>query len=353
MGPVTDVVDAVAADPWAPVLGQPDAVALLRRAAARPVHAYLFVGPSGSGKRAAARAFATEVLGGDERATRLVLAERHPDLVVVEREGPTLRRAEIERALVAASRAPVEGDRKVILLTDYHLAEPAIAAVLLKPLEEPTASTVFVVLAEEIPPEHVAVASRCVTVRFRPVDPATIAEALIATGVEPERARLAAEHAGGDVGRARLLATDPQVEARRAAWHAVPERLDGRGNRVAVLVDELRELVDAAAAPLAGRHETELAEAEAEAERYGQKATTKDLKERHRRELRNLRRTELEFGLAVLARRYRDELAGHPRAADVAAAIDRLTEAGEGLTFNPSEPLFLQGLFCSLPPIGR
>ena len=46
---------AVDIDLFREVIGQDRAVAQLRAAAAEPVHAYLFVGPSGSGKRAAAR----------------------------------------------------------------------------------------------------------------------------------------------------------------------------------------------------------------------------------------------------------------------------------------------------------
>ena len=44
------------------VRGQERAVAQLRAAARAPVHAYLFVGPPGSGKRAAAQAFAASLL---------------------------------------------------------------------------------------------------------------------------------------------------------------------------------------------------------------------------------------------------------------------------------------------------
>ena len=54
---------AVDVDLFREVIGQDRAVAQLRAAAAAdPVHAYLFVGPSGSGKRAAAHAFAAALL---------------------------------------------------------------------------------------------------------------------------------------------------------------------------------------------------------------------------------------------------------------------------------------------------
>ena len=45
-------------DLWDEVVGQQDAVKRLQAAVDSPVHAYLLVGPEGSGTREAARAFA-------------------------------------------------------------------------------------------------------------------------------------------------------------------------------------------------------------------------------------------------------------------------------------------------------
>ena len=63
---------------WDAVVGQPRAVDQLSRAAVNPVHAYLFVGPAGSTKHEAARAFAALLLVGhdepDARDARLALA---------------------------------------------------------------------------------------------------------------------------------------------------------------------------------------------------------------------------------------------------------------------------------------
>ena len=63
---MTDVSVGAGVDPFAAVVGQERAVDLLRAAAGRPSHAYLFVGPRGSGKLAAAWAFAGEVLARAE-----------------------------------------------------------------------------------------------------------------------------------------------------------------------------------------------------------------------------------------------------------------------------------------------
>ena len=49
-------------DPWAEIVGQTFAVDQLKAAAKSPVHAYLLVGPRGSGKRSLARAFAAALL---------------------------------------------------------------------------------------------------------------------------------------------------------------------------------------------------------------------------------------------------------------------------------------------------
>lgn len=49
--------DVALDDPWSAVPGQPAAVARLQAAVANPVHTYLFVGPEGTGKRAALRTF--------------------------------------------------------------------------------------------------------------------------------------------------------------------------------------------------------------------------------------------------------------------------------------------------------
>src|SRR6516162_1857891 len=90
---------------FAGVVGQERAVAQLAAAARSPVHAYLLVGPPGTGKRAAAQAFAAALLcpnGGDGtcESCRQALAGVHPDLVVVERAGAAIsvpQAAEITR----------------------------------------------------------------------------------------------------------------------------------------------------------------------------------------------------------------------------------------------------------------
>jgi len=340
------------------VVGQDSAVAHLRAAVPAPVHAYLLVGPPGSGKRTAAVAFAAALLcpqggcGACEACVR-ALAGAHPDVVLVERSGPSITVDQAREVRRLAMRSPNEGARKVLLLTDFHLVREA-SSVLLKVLEEPPASTVFVILAEQLPPELVTIASRCVRVDFGPLSPAEVSAALVAEGVDPTVAREVAGVAGGRLDRARLLANDPGFAARREAWRGVAGRLDGTGAMVAVVASDLGALLGSAGvATLETRQAAELAELAERVERTGERgAGRKVLTDRHKRELRRLRHDELRFGLATLAGAYGEALTAG--AADARACIDAVAAiqaAAEAMVRNPTEALLLQDLLLKLPPL--
>ncbi len=339
---------------WADVLGQDRAVAQLLSSVAPPVHAYLFVGPSGSGRRAAARAFAADLLadgsvGEDaERHRALALVEHHPDLTVFVPEGASLREEETAEIIRTAVRAPVEGSRKVLVLCELHKVSTQ-APKLLKIIEEPPPSTVFVILTDDVPPELVTIASRAVRIDFHPVPEDLVIERLVAEGIAPAAAEDAARAASGNLDRARLLATDPELAERRAAWHAVPDRLDGTGSAVMVVAGELRALIDRAQAPLDARHAQE-AEALAERiERYGQRGSgATQLTAQHKRESRRARVDELRFGLATLARRYTDELATARRPQELLDKLAAIQAASEALVRNPNEALLLEDLLFQL-----
>lgn len=346
-------------DPFAAVVGQPQAVERLRAAARQPVHAYMFLGPRGSGKRDAAAAFAATALAyaaGDDRAAaerHLALAStwKHPDVVFFAPEGRTLRGEDAARLVVEASRSPVEGKRKIIVCDRFHTAEPGAAASLLKTIEEPAATSIFVLLAEEVPPEHVTIASRCTIIDFGEVSEELVADWLVEQGIAPDVAVIAATSARGDLHRARLLASDPGVAARRELWLEAPVRLDGTGAAVAAVVDELRAVIDQAQGPLDALQAEEANELERQAEQLGVTATTRrDMTARHKREARRLRDDELRHGFAVLAARYRAELDGGDAHAAL-AAIDALRDASDALVRNPNEALQLQRLFLRLPPL--
>ena len=341
---------------YSDVLGQEPALARLRSSARRPVHAYLLVGPAGTGKLAAARSFAASLLCPDGGCgscdvCRRVLDALHPDVRVVQREGASMSVDEAEDVIRIAAQAPVESPRKVIVLDELHLVEEAGPA-LLKTIEEPPASTYFVALAEHVPPELVTIASRCARIDFGPVAAPLIEERLIAEGIQPETAALAAAASGGRPGRARLLASDPSLAERVRAWSTVPEKLDGTGHRVTALVGELVSMIDVVESGLmAARHAEEMADLEQREREHGKRGSGRKLLEaRQRRERRRVRTDELRLGLSTLAEHYRSRLGGADRASTrrYLEALGRIGEANEALIRNPNEVLLLSALLVSL-----
>lgn len=347
--------EAAGVDVWGEVVGQAGAVAELRAAAVAPVHAYLLVGPRGSGKRALARAFAAALLsegrpaGEAARHAELALHEAHPDLMVVERKGASITVDQADEIIAAASRASIEGGAKVLVLDEFHLVTVA-GPKLLKSIEEPPPGTVFVVLAEQLTQDLVTIASRCVQIELGAVPDDAIAARLVAEGVDPERAAEAATAAVGDLRRARVLATDERVALRRRAWHAVPDRLDGSGARAVEVVDELLAMIGDAMAPLAEANAAEVAELEERVKETGRERGSgrKEMTDRHKREERRYRTDEIRAGLTELSRRYRDELAGAARPTAPIAAIDAIAELARELVRNPNERLALVALFVRL-----
>lgn len=359
------MTDPNTTDPWRAVVGQPDAVRRLAAAAASPVHAYLFVGPSGAGKRKAAGVFGGEVLAaadpaGADRHRRLAAALIHPDIVVFSPSGNALRLGEKRdpgeiRAIVKeASRSPTEGTRKIVVVDQFQTAEAAASSALLKLVEEPPASTIFVLLGTDVPPHQITIESRCTRVDFAAVSVVDIADALVAEKLaDPERAQIVAAAANGDLSRARVLVLDERLAARRDAWWSVPDRLDGTGAAAGALVEELRMMIDDASVARIARHDEELAALDEREEQLGTRGSgRREMETRHKRELRQYRTGELRFGLATLARRYHEAIAaGDPRQGPL-EAIDRIRHTAESLVRNPNEALLLQALFVRLSPLG-
>ncbi len=349
--------EAAGVDLWRDVVGQPAAIAELRAAARGPVHAYLLVGPRGSGKRALSRAFAAALLSsnrsGDDavRHAELALAEAHPDLeLVVERKGASHRgetgqRDHLLPHLGRRSRAAA----RCIVLDEFHLVTPQVGPKLLKSIEEPPPGTVFVVLADDVTPDLVTIASRCVRIDLGAVPTEAIVERLVAEGVPAERAAEAATVASGDLARARLLATDDRLALRRKAWHDVPDRLDGTGASAVEVADELLAMITDAMAPLAEAQAAEVAELEERVKARGERGSgRKQMEEHHKRQARRYRSDEVRAGLTELSRRYRDELATAARPTPVIEAIEAIATLAREMVRNPNERLQLVALFLTL-----
>ena len=349
------------------VVGQPRAVAQLMAAARHPVHAYLLHGPPGSGKRAAARGLAAALLcpsGGCGRCNscRRALAGSHPDLVTVERSGATLDIDEARVITMRAQRRPLESARQVLMVNDIHLAGRAAPA-LLKTIEEPPASTVFVLVADDLPSSLTTIVSRCVQIPFDAISPTVMTGWLVGHGVDVALAESVAAASGGRLDRARLLVNDAGFAARQQRWRSVPTRLDGTGAAAATVASELLASAGEALAPLREQHAQEIAALVEQAEAGGSKGVPgrKQMEDRHKREERRWRTDDLRFGLATLAEVYRDRLVdpvgaaagpGSPGTASerrrAARQVDAISEASAALGRNANESLLMDALMVEL-----
>ena len=204
----------------------------------------------------AARDFAALLLGidDDERGRRLVERGVHPDVVEFEPAGASYRVKDDvrERILPEAARAPIEADRKVLILFEAERLrgnQNESANAMLKTLEEPPDRTV-VILVTSAPDDLLAtIRSRCQRIDFDSVADDAIAAALEREGLPADTAARAAALSGGQLARARELA-GPLSEL-RAAFAAAPARVDGRGGTALAIAEELDAHVEAAAAAVA------------------------------------------------------------------------------------------------------
>ena len=189
-------------------------------------HAWLITGPPGSGRSIAALCFAAAlqctsdgVPGcGECRACTTTMAGTHADVRRIVPEGLSIGVDEMRNIVQIASRRPGTGRWQIVLIEDADRLTEGAANALLKVVEEPPPSTVFLLCAPSVDPEDIAITlrSRCrhVALVTPPVD--AIARVLIETDALPEEdARWAASVSGGHVGRARRLATDEEARDRR------------------------------------------------------------------------------------------------------------------------------------------
>ncbi len=353
---------------WDGVVGQSRAIALLERTISRPGHAYLLVGPSGSGIDEAAREFAARLVvdrvDADDRTIDLARRSLHVDIVEFEPEGTHFLAAQADEVIREAVRSPVEGVRKVLVLHDVDRLNETSGNRLLKTIEEPADRFVFILTSTK--PDEVleTIRSRCQRIDFVGLNDESIVTALCAGGTDDAVAQLAAGLAGGHLGRARAIA-GPLAGVRRAFAEA-PRRVDRTGAVAWAIVTDLEAALERAVTVTEARQVAETAANDEELERRGYdgrvaQARRRRLSERHKRELARLRRDLLLEGITAIESVYRDALAAPSPARntdlellvvkpiDAAAAMEACRGARDAVLVNEKGGLHLLHLVLNLP----
>lgn len=316
-------------------------------------HSWLITGPPGSGRSVAAVCFAAAlqctsdgVPGcGHCRACTTTTAGTHADVRRITPEGLSIGVDEMRAIVATASRRPSTGRWQVVVIEDADRLTEGAANALLKVVEEPPPSTVFLLCAPSVDPEDIAITlrSRCRHVAL--VTPAVeaIAEVLREIdGLSENDAHWAASVSGGHVGRARRLATDPEARDRRARALGLA-RDAATPSRAYAAVEELVVSAEGEARALnLGRNEAETEELStalgaggtgkgtAGALR-GSAGALKDLEKRQKSRQTRASRDALDRALIDLATYFRDALmvaggaqavtANHPDMAEQVAAL--------------------------------
>jgi DNA polymerase-3 subunit delta' len=316
-------------------------------------HSWLITGPPGSGRSVAAVCFAAAlqctsdgVPGcGHCRACTTTMAGTHADVRRITPEGLSIGVDEMRAIVATASRRPSTGRWQVVVIEDADRLTEGAANALLKVVEEPPPSTVFLLCAPSVDPEDIAITlrSRCRHVALVTPTVEAIAEVLRETdGLSEKDAHWAASVSGGHVGRARRLATDPEARDRRARALGLA-RDAATPSRAYAAVEELVVSAEGEARALnVGRNEAETEELStalgaggtgkgtAGALR-GSAGALKDLEKRQKSRQTRASRDALDRALIDLATYFRDALmvsggaqavtANHPDMAEQVAAL--------------------------------
>ncbi|BBY33285.1 DNA polymerase [Mycolicibacter minnesotensis] len=306
-------------------------------------HAWLITGPPGSGRSIAAVCFAAALQcsaddsdGGPGcghcRACTTTMAGTHADVRRVVPEGLSIGVDEMRAIVQTASRRPGTGRWQIVVVEDADRLTEGAANALLKVVEEPPPSTVFLLCAPSVDPEDIAITlrSRCRHVALVTPPPEAIAQVLIeADGLDRETADWAAAVSGGHVGRARRLATDPEARQRRQRALSLA-REAATPSRAFTAVDELVAAAESEARDLT----SERAEIETEELRTalgaggtgkgtagtlrGTAGVIKDLERRQKSRQTRASRDALDRALIDLATYFRDALLAAAAPAGVA-----------------------------------
>lgn len=324
-------VTAAPSGVWADLIGQDRVVETLQRAAGAAAssanrhamtHAWLLTGPPGSGRSNAARAFAAALqcpFGGcgECNTCTTALSGAHPDVTLVRTEQLSIGVDEVRDLVRRAAMSPTSGRYQVLVVEDADRITERGADALLKSIEEPAPRTVWVLCAPTSDDVVATIRSRCRLVELSTPSAAAVAALLQRRdGIEPELARFAARVAQGHIGRARALARNEDVRARRREVLRLPARLTSLGaclEAAAKLVEAAAEEAGQLTAELDAREKADLSEAlgfgTKGARPRNAQAALRDLEDQQKARAKRLQRDSLDRVLTELTSFYRDVLA--------------------------------------------
>lgn len=375
-------------DVWSELIGQERAVETLKRAVDgrrhAMTHAWLFVGPPGSGRSNAAKAFAAALQCprggcGQCEECRTTMSGAHPDVTLLRTEQLSIGVDEVRALVGRANMAPVKQRHQVVVVEDADRITERGGDALLKGLEEPAPRTVWLLCAPNADDVIVTIRSRCRIIKLAtPSDDAVTQLLIQRDNVSPALAAHAARAAQGHIGRARMLARSEDARIRRHEILTLPGRLTSVSACLTAaenLVATAKEEAEQTTTELDAKEMAALQEAlgvggRGTAKPRNAQAAIRDLEDQQKMRSKRIQRDALDRVLTELTGYYRDVLAAQtaPGVALVNAdladeiepiarrstpeqtvrALDALLQARTALEGNVAPLLALESLLISL-----
>lgn len=231
-------------------IGQELAKRVLSKAAreANPTHAYLFLGPEGTGKLTTAIEFAkalnclsfdelrmTENSGnacGDCAICHSIEHGNLPDVRVWSPDGKNTKIEQMREMRDLAILRPMRARWKVNIVEQGDTMNEESANCILKLLEEPPDYLINILLFRNAAAALPTIRSRCQTVRFTQVSATELVDRLMDDyGVGNDEARFLAAYSQGCPGKAIRLIGDTEFFGRRDVIAGVAAEASSKGNR--------------------------------------------------------------------------------------------------------------------------
>lgn len=259
---------------------------------------------------------------GNCSACMMIEKNFHPDLYFKQVSPRAISVAEAREVSHIAHIKPKVAKKRLIVIPQLHLADEAIS-VLLKTVEEPSVTTVFVLVADRITNRALTLASRSIVINI-------------------------------------TSNTIKAVDDELSFWLSVKNRLETSGHILKKIQAEIKDFLDKGQSEL---KKSQQLEKERMRTLYlkdddGLNKALADLEQYHHRELRHVRMDLLERGLGILASLYLNELKDSFKQSSPKTyfsekrkqvkKIQYLNEIAKELVRNPNEDALIDGILFYL-----
>lgn len=188
------------------------------RASGKLSHAYMLHFADPKNLRAALKIFAAEFFNARGTLLSRIQNESYTDLTVYPAEGKKISVDGVSEIIEDSSMCPVEGDKKLYIITGFEGASALVQNKLLKTLEEPLEGVYFLLGATTLAPVLDTVVSRVKMLEVPPFSADEIFAALEREGSNPQNLA-AAKSCNGVLGDAQNMISGGWFkEVQDAAW---------------------------------------------------------------------------------------------------------------------------------------